>query len=98
MGMDYAERVIGIHVSDVLRPYLGPGARVFTEAAAILPGRRQWMEKEGAYDHIQATKPQTLSYGLTDSPAGLAAWIVEKFRGGAIATATSRSASRRTSC
>ena len=28
---------------------------------------------------IQGTKPQTLSYGLTDSPAGLAAWIVEKF-------------------
>ncbi len=38
------------------------------------------MRTEGAYDHIQATKPQTLAYGLFDSPAGLAAWIVEKFR------------------
>lgn len=35
---------------------------------------------ESAYSMINATKPQTLSYGLTDSPAGLAAWIVEKYR------------------
>ena len=34
---------------------------------------------EGAYNMIQSTKPQTLAYGLNDSPAGLAAWIVEKF-------------------
>ena len=82
MGMDYPEHVIGIHVADVLRPYLGPGARVFTDAERkFFEEERQWMEKEGAYDHIQATKPQTLAYGLTDSPAGLAAWIVEKFRG-----------------
>jgi microsomal epoxide hydrolase len=38
-------------------------------------------QNEGAgYQAIQGTKPQTLAYGLTDSPAGLAAWIVEKFR------------------
>jgi microsomal epoxide hydrolase len=37
------------------------------------------MENERAYQQIQGTKPQTLGYGLTDSPAGLAAWIVEKF-------------------
>jgi microsomal epoxide hydrolase len=35
---------------------------------------------EGGYNHIQGTKPQTLSYGLNDSPAGLAAWIIEKYR------------------
>ncbi|KAK9810911.1 hypothetical protein WJX73_007650 [Symbiochloris irregularis] len=34
---------------------------------------------ETGYQHIQRTKPQTLGYGLNDSPAGLAAWIVEKF-------------------
>jgi microsomal epoxide hydrolase len=38
------------------------------------------MENERGYSQIQATKPQTLGYGLNDSPAGLAAWIVEKFR------------------
>jgi hypothetical protein len=35
---------------------------------------------EIGYQQIQGTKPQTLAYGLTDSPAGLAAWLVEKFR------------------
>src|SRR3989454_1240055 len=35
---------------------------------------------EGAYALLQSTKPQTLAYGLNDSPVGLASWIVEKFR------------------
>ena len=42
--------------------------------------RERWQQSEGGYSHIQGTKPQTLSYGLNDSPAGLAAWIVEKYR------------------
>ena len=42
--------------------------------------RERWQQDEGGYSHIQGTKPQTLSYGLNDSPAGLAAWIVEKYR------------------
>ena len=37
------------------------------------------MENERAYQQIQGTKPQTLGFALDDSPAGLAAWIVEKF-------------------
>jgi pimeloyl-ACP methyl ester carboxylesterase len=45
-----------------------------------LKQREQWLQDEGGYSHIQGTKPQTLSYGLNDSPAGLAAWIVEKYR------------------
>ncbi|MDQ5857706.1 MAG: epoxide hydrolase [Acidobacteriota bacterium] len=81
LAMDYPERVIGLHVSDVVRPYLGPGARTFTDAERrFFEEERLWMEQEGAYDYIQATKPQTLGYGLNDSPAGLAAWIVEKYR------------------
>ena len=42
--------------------------------------RAKWQQDEGGYSHIQGTKPQTLSHGLNDSPAGLAAWIVEKYR------------------
>ncbi|HEU5248351.1 MAG TPA: epoxide hydrolase [Thermoanaerobaculia bacterium] len=81
LALDYPERMIGIHISDVYRPYLGPGARVFTDAERkFFEEERLWMDREGAYDRIQATKPQTLGYGLADSPAGLAAWIVEKFR------------------
>lgn len=33
-----------------------------------------------AYQQIQGSKPQTLSYGLTDSPVGLLAWVLEKYR------------------
>jgi pimeloyl-ACP methyl ester carboxylesterase len=40
----------------------------------------RWEKEEGAYAEIQATFPQTLAYGLNDSPVGLAAWILEKFR------------------
>ena len=38
-----------------------------------------WRRTGGGYGHIQSTRPQTLSYGLTDSPAGLAGWIIEKW-------------------
>ena len=41
---------------------------------------RPWLREETGYQRIQGTKPQTLAYGLTDSPAGLAAWMVEEFR------------------
>ena len=62
-------------------PYLGPGSRALTEAEqAHSDQRERWQQSEGGYSHIQGTKPQTLSYGLNDSPVGLAAWIVEKYR------------------
>ena len=44
-----------------------------------LAARARWAEREGGYSHIQATKPQSLAYALTDSPTGLAAWLLEKF-------------------
>ncbi|MFQ5695124.1 MAG: alpha/beta fold hydrolase, partial [Terriglobia bacterium] len=47
---------------------------------AFLAEVRQFRASETGYQWIQGTKPQTLAYGLTDSPAGLAAWIIEKFR------------------
>ena len=42
--------------------------------------QKLWMVREGNYVAIQSTRPQSLGYALNDSPAGLAAWIVEKFR------------------
>ena len=76
------ENVIGTHVTLVTAsPFLGPGSRELSERErAFLQARDDWRQTEGGYGHIQGTKPQTLSYGLTDSPVGLAAWIVEKFR------------------
>ena len=83
LGFSYPENLIGVHVTSVggTNPYLGPGSRELSEAErAHLHERDRWWEAEAGYAHIQASKPQTLSYSLNDSPTGLAAWIVEKFR------------------
>ena len=83
LGYAHHDKMTGIHLTSITRPtpYLGPGARPLTEAEkAHMAQREKWQQDEGGYNHIQGTKPQTLSYGLNDSPAGLAAWIVEKYR------------------
>jgi pimeloyl-ACP methyl ester carboxylesterase len=84
LGLAAPERLFAIHLNYIpgsYSPYLGPGARELSELErAFVQERDQWREAEGAYGHIQGTKPQTLAAGLNDSPAGLAAWIVEKFR------------------
>ncbi len=83
LGYSHGDKVIGIHSTSVARPtpYMGPGSRELSEAEeGVLQRQRDWFAAEGGYFHIQGTKPQTLSYGLNDSPAGLAAWIVEKYR------------------
>ena len=83
LGFSHPDKIIGIHSTSVTRPtpYLGPGTRELSEAEkSTIQHRTDWQESEGGYAHIQGTKPQTLSYGLNDSPVGLAAWIVEKYR------------------
>ena len=83
LGHGHADSMIGIHLTSVTRPtpYLGPEARELTEAEkTLIREREEWQKAEGGYAHIQGTKPQTLAYGLNDSPTGLAAWIVEKYR------------------
>jgi microsomal epoxide hydrolase len=59
-----------------LRPALMPETEAEQKWAA---GAAMTFELEGAYLRLQMTKPQTLSYGMMDSPVGAAAWIVEKF-------------------
>lgn len=85
LGLRHPERLIGLHlnyVSNGFRPDLSSGTRPLSEdEEAYLARVARWREAEGAYVAIQATKPQTLSYGLTDSPIGLAAWLLEKFKG-----------------
>ena len=49
------------------------------EEQRYLDEMREWAKEETGYIQIQGTRPQTLAYGLTDSPAGIAAWIAEKF-------------------
>ncbi len=58
-----------------------PGSRALSHGErTYLEELKQWEQDEGAYGHIQGTRPQALGYGLNDSPAGLAARIVEKWR------------------
>ena len=81
LGLHHPDRLVGIHVTYPAEPYLGPGAPELSEREReFLEGRPGGQEAEGGYTHIQRTKPQILSYGLNDSPTGLAAWILEKFR------------------
>jgi pimeloyl-ACP methyl ester carboxylesterase len=82
MALDDPEPLIGLHLTNLeLAPYLGPGSRPLTDAERrYLDQAAEWDANERGYTAIQSTKPQTLSYGLTDSPAGLAAWILEKWR------------------
>jgi len=84
LGLDHAERIIGIHLNYIAGRFLLGGTLNQPQddevANAFLAELRSWWDREGGYSHLQSTKPQTLSYGLNDSPVGLAAWIVEKFR------------------
>jgi pimeloyl-ACP methyl ester carboxylesterase len=81
MARSHAQDIIGIHLTDVpfFHMYQKPGDPSRAEAA-YLKKMEDFPRTEGAYALIQSTRPQTLAYGLNDSPAGLAAWIVEKFR------------------
>jgi pimeloyl-ACP methyl ester carboxylesterase len=83
IGLDYPERLIGLHtlMPGFPPPHVGPGDPALSEAErAFLEVQRRWEQEEGGYNLVQETRPQTLAYGLNDSPAGLAAWIVEKWR------------------
>ena len=76
----HPEAVLGLHLN--FPAGLVPLADGVTPDDAELEWQRwavAWEEAEGAYSHIQRTRPQTLAYGLTDSPVGLLAWILEKF-------------------
>ena len=76
----YPDRLRGIHLNLLpLRPGLPPPSEPSEEYRRYEEELRLWKTDEAGYSAIQGTKPQTLAYALTDSPAGLAAWIVEKF-------------------
>ena len=78
LALRHRERMIGVHFNMVAPPI---------DEATLDPEQTKWWEgvkayraKEWGYVQLQSTKPQSLSFGLNDSPAGLAAWIIEKWR------------------
>jgi len=82
LGYAHAGRMIGIHLNLMIAASRDPAAYPDpTEEERLYLGELlQWLREETGYQWIQGTRPQTLAFGLTDSPIGLAAWIVEKFR------------------
>jgi pimeloyl-ACP methyl ester carboxylesterase len=84
LGFLFPDLVIGLHLNRIPGSFQPPQGRaghdLTAEESAFVAARDNWFDSEGAYFFIQATKPQSLAYALNDSPTGLAAWIVEKFR------------------
>ncbi len=81
LGAVHADRLIGIHLNllavrsdPTMLSDPTPEERRFLDQLGV------WLREQVGYQWIQGTRPQTLAFGLSDSPAGLAAWIVEKFR------------------
>ena len=84
LGGHDAEHVVGIHLN---MAWVGPPEGMENPEEGIpawelerSKKREEWWKRERAYGDLHGTKPQTLGYGLNDSPVGLAAWIIEKFR------------------
>jgi microsomal epoxide hydrolase len=82
LGLDHADRIVGLHQNYLIAVRRDPS--LYTDPApdvqAFATELTQFLKEETGYQVIQGTKPQTLAVGLNDSPAGLAAWFVEKFR------------------
>ncbi len=81
LGNAHTDKTRGIHITLIPRP------RVLLELAEPTEDEvryqsqlSHWLTEESGYAQIMGTKPQTLSFGLTDSPVGLASWIMEKWR------------------
>ena len=80
LGFAHFEKTIGIHLNMVpLAPHPRDRTDLTDAEKAFLEEHKYFLAEETGYIWIQGTKPQTLAYSLNDSPAGLAAWITEKF-------------------
>jgi pimeloyl-ACP methyl ester carboxylesterase len=83
LGANHPAQVLGIHLNMVIAMPPDPANPVegLTQEQVVgLMQLQEFLKEETGYQRIQGTKPQTLGYALNDSPAGLAGWIVEKFR------------------
>lgn len=76
----YPAEVAGIHLMAVASPVSPDEASLTPPERAYLDEVAAWTAREGGYMHEQSTRPLTLGYGLADSPTGLLAWILEKYR------------------
>lgn len=82
LALHHADSLLAIHLTDVPSSHAKAAdelTNLSTAEQEFLAEANVWLEKEAGYQKIQSTKPQTLAYGLNDSPVGLLAWIIEKF-------------------
>ncbi len=80
LALAHPDLLVGLHLSGT-NPYVSEMPQDLSNAEQeFLAKSQRFLMQEGAYAMLQSTKPQTLAYALNDSPVGLAAWIVEKFR------------------
>jgi len=81
VGLQHAGPCLGIHLT---MPIVAPDPATLHDLSdsekAMLAGLKKYRAEGSAYARQQGTRPQTLGYGLADSPAGQAAWIVEKYQ------------------
>ena len=83
LGLRHGKQIIGIHLNYIpgsYRPYIAADTTLTAVEQEFARESALWYDKNGAYAHLQGTRPQTPAYALNDSPAGLTAWILEKFR------------------
>jgi len=81
LGMRHPEHLVGVHVNMAIAfPGRDQREDMTEREEAALATMRYYDQWESGYFKEQSTRPQTVGYGLVDSPAGLCAWIVEKFR------------------
>jgi pimeloyl-ACP methyl ester carboxylesterase len=80
LAQAHPESVVGIHLLDIVGPPLADGADLSAEERTYLDAWAAWSQQQGAYAAQQRTRPLTLAPALSDSPAGLLAWILDKYR------------------
>lgn len=81
MAFDFPEHVLALHLNTASFLVLPDADQQSPEERDWQLRNSAWRATEDGYRTQQGTLPQTLAYGLTDSPAGLAAWVIEKFHG-----------------
>jgi microsomal epoxide hydrolase len=87
LGLDVPDSLHGIHLNTaVMQPlWMLESDPPSAEEAQFLERMAARMQGEDAYQQVHATKPQSLAYAMTDSPVGIAAWVLEKFHGWTVA-------------
>jgi pimeloyl-ACP methyl ester carboxylesterase len=82
LAWKHPQRLLGLHLNSIppsYRPDLD-GSRLSDEERQAHADEARWNEEKGGYCAVQVTQPQTLAFAMNDSPMGLAAWIIDRFR------------------